>query len=180
MPGAAGPRAMEMRAAIRRGLGPAAYRGERTVPIQATKDDVVLSGHGAVDVGTGETAIPGGFELVVLAPPGASISDRLGGMIERGEKVNKLKLPTRASGNIDFDPIVYSAGKMAPNYVLYPPTGLVLKPGVPHMIGVAKATPLSELWVRIKVFYRTGQVTRCFWCACAAIQGATNPTVDAG
>jgi Putative adhesin Stv domain len=101
------------------------------MPIQATKDDVVLSGHGAVDVGTGETAIPGGFELVVLAPPGASISDRLGGMIERGEKVNKLKLPTRASGNIDFDPIVYSAGKMAPNYVLYPPTGLVLKPGGP-------------------------------------------------
>ena len=41
-------------------------------------------------------------------------------------------------------------------------------------------TSLSELWVRIKVFYRTGQVTRCFWCACAAIQGATNPTVDAG
>jgi hypothetical protein len=54
------------------------------MPIQATKDDVVLSGHGAVDVGTGETAIPGGFELVVLAPPGASISDRLGGLIERG------------------------------------------------------------------------------------------------
>ena len=43
------------------------------MPIQATKDDVVLSGHGAVDVGTGETAIPGGFELVVLAPPGASV-----------------------------------------------------------------------------------------------------------
>src|SRR6267378_2683232 len=107
------------------------------MPIQATKDDVVLSGHGAVDVGTGETAVPGGFELMV-----------------------------------------YAAGKMAPNYVLYPPTGLVLKPGVPHMLGVAKATPLSELWVRIKTFSRTGQVTRCFWCACAAIAGATNPTVD--
>ena len=39
------------------------------MPIQATKDDVVLSGHGAVDVGSGETAVPGGFELVVLAPP---------------------------------------------------------------------------------------------------------------
>jgi Putative adhesin Stv domain len=150
------------------------------MPIQATKDDVVLSGHGAVDVGSGETAVPGGFELVVLAPPGASISDRLGGMIERGEKVNKLKLPTKASGSIDFEPIVYAADKMAPNYILYPPTGLVLKPGVPHMLGVAKATPLSELWVRIKTFNRTGQVTRCFWCACAAITGATNPTVDAG
>ena len=42
-------------------------------------------------------------------------------MIERGEKVNKLKLPTKASGSIDFEPIVYAAGKMAPNYILYPP-----------------------------------------------------------
>src|SRR5512134_923786 len=122
--------------------------------IQATKDDVVLSGHGEVELGGGETTVPGGFELVVLAPPGASISDRLGGMIERGEMVKKLKLPTGAGSLIDFEPMVYPAGKKAPNYVLHPPRGLALNPGVPHMLGVEAATPLEKLWDRVKVFTR--------------------------
>jgi hypothetical protein len=63
------------------------------------------------------------------------------------------------------------AGKNAPNYVLHPPTGLALKPGVPHMLGVAEA---------VRTFHRPGKVTRCFWCACAAIHEATNdnPMVD--
>jgi hypothetical protein len=147
--------------------------------IQATKNDVVLSGHGSVEIGGGETVVPGGFELVVLAPPGASISDRLGGMIERGEKVKQFKLPTGASGAIDFKPVVYKAGQKAPNYVLHPPRGLVLKPGVPHMIGVEAETSLEELWKRVKVFSRPGKVTKVFWCACAAMDGAQNQMVDA-
>jgi hypothetical protein len=148
--------------------------------IQATKDDVVLSGHGSVEIGGGETTVPVGFELVVLAPPGASISDRLGGMIERGEKVKKLSLPTGSGGKVDFQPIIYAAGKNAPNYVLHPPRDLALRPGVPHMIGVEAATPLSDLWPRILVFTRQGETTRCFWCACAAISGAQNQMVDVG
>ena len=147
--------------------------------IQATKDDVVLSGHGSVEIGGGETTVPGGFELVVLAPPGASISDRLGGLIERGEKVKKLKLPTGASGMIDFKPMTYPAGKKAPNYVLHPPRGLALKPGVPHMLGVEAATTLEKLWDRVKVFSRPGKVTKVYWCACAAMDGAQNQMVDA-
>jgi hypothetical protein len=146
--------------------------------IQATKNDVVLSGHGSVEIGGGETTVPGGFELVVLAPPGASISDRLGGMIERGEKVNKLKLPTGSGQMIDFEPIIYPAGKRAPNYVLHPPRGLALRPGVPHMLGVEKATSLNELWARVLTFSRPSKVTRCYWCACAAIDGAQNQMVD--
>jgi hypothetical protein len=148
------------------------------MPIQATKDDVVLSGHGSVEIGAGETTVPGGFELVVLAPPGASISDRLGGMIERGEKVKGLRLPTGRGGLIGFEPVVYPAGKNAPNYVLHPPVGLALRPGVPHMLGVAKATSLSELWARVRTFHRPGKVTRCYWCACAAMDGAQNQMVD--
>lgn len=147
--------------------------------IQATKNDVVLSGHGEVELGGGETTVPGGFELVVLAPPGASISDRLGGMMERGEKVNKLKLPTGTGGLIDFQPIVYPAGKKAPNYVLHPPRGLALRPGVPHMLGVEAPTKLDQLWKRVTVFNQAGKVTRVFWCACAAIEGAKNQMVDA-
>ena len=147
--------------------------------IQATKDDVVLSGHGEVELGSGETTVPGGFELVVLAPPGASISDHLGGMIERGETVKQLKIPTGKGGPVSFEPIVYPAGKKAPNYVLHPPRGLALKPGVPHMLGVEAATPLDKLWERVKVFTRAGKVTRVYWCACAAIEGAKNQMVDA-
>lgn len=147
--------------------------------IQATKQDVVLSGHGEVEIGGGETTVPGGFELVVLAPPGASISDRLGGMIERGQKVKKLKLGTGNSGNIDFAPVVYAAGKNAPNYVLHPPRGLALRPGVPHMLGVEAPTPLEALWDRVKVFSRPGKVTKVYWCACAAMDGARNQMVDA-
>lgn len=147
--------------------------------IQANKDDVVLSGHGEVEIGGGETTVPGGFELVVMAPPGASISDRLGGMIERGEKIKNLKLPTGAGGMANFDPVVYPAGKKAPNYVLHPPRGLALKPGVPHMLGVEEATTLEKLWDRVKVFARPGKVTRVYWCACAAMDGAKNQMVDA-
>jgi hypothetical protein len=149
--------------------------------IQATKNDVVLSGHGSVEVGTGETTVPGGFELVVLAPPGASITDRLGGMIERGKKVKRLKMTTRLSGRMSFEPMVYQAGESCPDFVLYPPRGLTLRPGVPHMLGVAEATPLSELWQRVLMFRRVGQTTRVFWCACAAIRhGSRVHCVDAG
>ena len=147
--------------------------------IQATKDDVVLSGHGSVELGTGETSVPGGFELVVLAPPGASISDRLGGMIESGKSVSKLKLATGTGGMVEFQPVVYAAGKSCPNYVLHAPRGLALRPGVPHMLGVEKATPLSELWARVRTFSRDGKVTRVYWCACAALDGAKNQMVDA-
>ena len=47
------------------------------------------------------------------------------------------------------------------------------------MLGVEKATALSELWKRVRLFGRPGKTTRCFWCACAAINGAQNQMVDA-
>ena len=145
---------------------------------QATKNDVVLSGHGSVEIGNGETAVPGDCRLIVLAPPGASITDRLGGMVEQGKSFKKLKLSTAASGFIDFEPVIYEAGKSCPNYVLHPPTGLALKPGVPHMLGVAKATSLSELWSRVMTFVQVGQMTSVFWCACASIDYGEDHVVD--
>ena len=147
--------------------------------IQATKHDVVLSGHGAVEVGKGETTVPAGFELVVLAPPGATISDRLGGLIENGKSVGALKLSTGTGGVVEFKPVVYGSGKSCPNYVLSAPRGLALKPGVPHMLGVEGKTELSSLWQRVEVFRRVGETTRVYWCACAAMQGAKNQMVDA-
>jgi hypothetical protein len=131
-----------------------------------------------LELGGGETTVPGGSGLVVLAPSGDSIPDRLGGMMERGEKVGKLKLPTGNGGMVDFAPVVYPAGKTAPNYVLHPPRGLKLRPGGPHMLGVEEATTLEKRWERVKVFNRPGKVTRVFWCACAAIDGAKNQMVD--
>ena len=138
-----------------------------------------MSGHGSVELGEGETTVPGGFELVVLAPPGASITDRLGGKIERGEKVKGLKLSTANSGWIGFKEVRYTSGKKCPDYVLHKPSGLTLRPGVPHMLGVAKATKLSELWARVQTFGKAGATVQVFWCACASIRGGEKHTVDA-
>lgn len=152
--------------------------------IKATRNDVALSGHGKVELNGNETTVPGGFELVVLAPPGASITDKLGGMIEQGKAVEGLALWT-PSGNglpsrsVAFQPLIFRAGSKCPDYVLSPPTGLALRPGIPHMIGVLERTPLSQLWPRVQVFFRAGDTTRVFWCACASIRGAEQHSVDA-
>lgn len=145
---------------------------------QATKNDVVLSGHGAVELGSGETTVPANCRLIVLAPPGASITDRLGGIVEQGKSFSKLKLSTKASGFIDFQPVVYEAGTNCPDYVLHPPIGLALQPGVPHMLGVGEATSLSDLWPRILTFVQVGRTTSVFWCACASIDYGEDHVVD--
>jgi hypothetical protein len=76
--------------------------------------------------------------------------------------------------------MIYPAGKKAPNYVLHPPRGLALRPGVPHMLGVETAIPLDQLWDRVKTFTRAGKVTRPYRSACAAMEGAKNQMMDVG
>ena len=149
--------------------------------IQATDNDVLCSGHGSIELGNGETVVPDGIRLVVLAPPAASVSNSLASDLESGKKINKLLIVSPETGEKSpTNPITYEAGKSAPNYILHPIDGSWLKPGVAHIIGVSQATPLSELWPRITAFARHGETIDCYWAACTALDGASNPVVIEG
>ena len=143
-------------------------------PLKLGIDDVVMSGHGSYEF-DGETTVPAGFELWVLGPPGATISDALGGAMESGTNITKLAL---AGGRTpDLAPCIptrYGPGTQALDYVLHTPTGLSLKPksGGPHMIGVAGHQKLSTLWTRCTPFAKQGKIVRVFWAACSHIRNA--------
>lgn len=146
-------------------------------PIQTTGDDVIFSGHGAYRY-DGETTVPAGVEFWLLAPPGASIADSTGQALEDMKKISMLGI--KKTGDdilINNTPIVYSAGSLVPNYVLQAPRGIVIKPGGPHILGVESDTKLSDLWIRVQPFIKSGKTIRCYWAACTAITGATNPVV---
>ncbi|MGZ5006496.1 MAG: putative adhesin [Methylobacter sp.] len=146
-------------------------------PIQTTGDDVIFSGHGAYQF-DGETTVPAGVEFWLLSPPGASIADSTGQALEDMTKINKLGIKNVGSDIlINNTPIVYRAGSSAPDYILQAPRGIVIKPGGPHILGVESDTKLSDLWARVQPFIKPGQTIRCYWAACTALTGATNPVV---
>lgn len=146
-------------------------------PIQATSNDVVMSGHGSFEF-KGETLVPEGIEFCVLAPLGASISDSLGQMIESGSQIKKLGLKSKSTNDlINVQQQTYNAGDVAPNYILHAPRGIIIKPGIPHIIGVEKSTELSDLWIRVQPFIKPGKTIKVFWAACSAIRGAKNQVV---
>jgi hypothetical protein len=146
-------------------------------PLKTTGEDVILSGHGSFEF-NGETQVPAGVELWVLAPPGGSISDDLGGALESMEVIHKLGVVSPTTHSLSpIPPTRYVAGKSAPNYTLHPPRGIVVKPGGPHIIGSEKDTNLADLWARVQPFVKAGKTTRVFWAACSALSGAKNKVV---
>ncbi|NEP13852.1 MAG: hypothetical protein F6K14_27355 [Symploca sp. SIO2C1] len=146
--------------------------------IQAISNDVLCSGHGSVELGKGETVVPQGIRFVVLAPPAASVANSLASKLESGAVINGLEILSPKTGEkIPTQPIIYDEGKNVPNYILHPIDGSWLKPGVAHIVGVAQATPLAELWPRITIFTIPNKTIDCFWAACTALKGATNPVV---
>lgn len=146
--------------------------------IQATSNDVLCSGHGAIQIQSGETLVPAGVRLVILAPPAASVANSLASKLESGAVINKLEIVSPQTGQKSpTQPIIYDAGKQAPNYILYPIDGSWLQPGVAHIVGVSQATTLDQLWPRITAFVKPGTTINCYWAACTALQGATNAIV---
>jgi len=147
-------------------------------PLQTTGNDAIFSGHGALTNTTATTTVPPGVEMWFLSPPGASIADPTGQALENMTKITKLGLLNPGSTVlIPAPPTRYAAGQQVPDYTLYAPNGLVLKPGGPHLLGVTQATLLSALWPRLAPFIKPGQTLRCFWAACTEILGAKNPIV---
>jgi hypothetical protein len=147
-------------------------------PLQTTGNDVIFSGHGALPSSTATTTVPAGVEMWFLSPPGASIADPTGQALESMTKITKLGLLNQGSTVlVPSPPTRYAAGQQVPDYTLYPPNGIVLKPGGPHLLGVTEATRLSALWPRLAPFLKPGQTLRCFWAACTAIDGAKNQVI---
>lgn len=146
--------------------------------LQTTKNDWIISGHGSTNTATtpNETTVPAHVRLVVLAQPGAFLSNRLGQALERGTHIEKLVLRQNGRDNA-HSANVYEPGSKAPNLTLHfiGPRDIGT-PTVPHVIGVARDTTLNELWARIPA---SSQVVTVYWAACANIDGDEHgPTVD--
>lgn len=146
-------------------------------PIRTTGHDVVLSGHGTFEF-QGETLVPEGIELWLLAPPGALIADSAGQALENRTPIFMTGIRNPGSNVlVNNQPIVRRAGESVPNYVLRAPRDILVDPRGPHVIGVERATALDQLWRRLAPFTGAGRTVRCFWAACTAIRGAGNPVV---
>lgn len=142
-----------------------------SMPIQTTGNDVVLSGHGLYDL-SGETIIPAGVELWVLAPPGSLLSDATGGALEHMDRITKLAVVSPKTKALSpVTPTRYAAGSKAPNYTLTAPRGLDVRPNGPHILGVESRTYLDALWARVQVFVKPGAKVRVFWACCAELKG---------
>lgn len=146
-------------------------------PIQTNGNDVILSGHGAFNF-NGMTIVPQGIEFWSLAPPAASIADSLGQALENRTMINYLGIINSGNNTVmTTQPFIYKAGMSVPNYTLYPPDGLKIAPGGPHIIGVASQQSLNNLWANVQPFVKPGQTIRVFWAACTAVAGAKNQVV---
>jgi len=146
--------------------------------LQTTTNDWVISGHGSTATATkpAETTVPAHVRLVLLAPPGAFLSNRLGQALERGDKIDKLVLRQSGRDN-SHSPSVYEPGSKAPNLTLHfiSPRNIGT-PVVPHVIGVTENTQLNDIWARIPA---SSKVVTVYWAACSNVdRDPGGPTVD--
>jgi hypothetical protein len=111
----------------------------------------VFSGHGAYEIGSGVAVVPSGTSLTIYSKFGATITDRLGNVVETAGDLSKVYSRT------------YGPGDRLPNYTLYPPEGLNLQ-GNP--VTVSTPTRVSDL-------LKTG-MGECHWAACTYNWRASN------
>ncbi|HYS65152.1 MAG TPA: hypothetical protein VEN30_15285 [Paraburkholderia sp.] len=147
--------------------------------IKATEIDWVISGHGSTLTSTQPptTRVPAGMRLVLLAPPGTALTNRLGNALERGTAIDHVVLRQNGRSNA-HEPATYAAGADVPNLTLHfiAPRDIAAG-GVPHIIGVAQDTTLDSLWSRIIPVQ--GKTVSVFWAACSNIDGTSGtPVVD--
>ena len=146
--------------------------------IQAASIDVLCVGSGAIQVEEGESFVPSGIRLIILAPLEASVAKSLAIKLDSGVSINALEIVIpETKQKTPVKPLIYEEGAKVPNYLLYPIDGSWFKPGIINFIGVAKATTLAELWPRITIFTIPNKTINCFWAPCRALKGAKNPIV---
>ena len=149
---------------------------------QTTSNDVVLSGHGAtLPQNVRTTRVPNGVEFITFGPPGSSITDRLGQMLEGGTYISNLFVTSpRTNERSPLTPSIFTpASGNIPNLLLSGPRGIQVAGmgAVPHIIGVEAKTHLNDLWARITPFIKPNKTVRVIWAACSSIS-ANDPTVD--
>src|SRR6266702_5089205 len=90
------------------------------VMIKATEIDWVISGHGSTLTSTQPptTRVPAGMRLLLLAPPGTALTNRLGNALERGTAIDHVVLRQNGRSNA-HEPATYAAGADVPNLTLH-------------------------------------------------------------
>jgi hypothetical protein len=125
--------------------------GGATRVAEVVPNGSVFSGNGSYEIGSGITVVPEGTSLTVFSKFGATISDRLGNVVETGGDLSMVYSRT------------YTAGERLPNYTLHTPDGLLIK-GNP--VTVSAPTPLSDLL--------KPSMGPCQWAACTYKGRAAN------
>ena len=125
--------------------------------------------------------MPYGVEFYMFGPPGTTITDNLGQMLEGGINITTLFITSPKTGDrIPLEPTVFkNGGGSIPNLLLAAPRQINVGGYgvVPHIIGVETPTHIQDLWPRLKPFIKSGQTLRVFWGACSTI-GADDPEAD--
>lgn len=163
--------------------------------LQATKDDIILLGHGGYTGGVDNMALPAGLDLHILGPVGAVLTVGAAKLLIDAKVIKTLKITTGDKENVLMPdggfPNVYKGGQRAPNLHLFSLgsatdpirttllTGHVLTPEL-----VTKETTLAEL-VKLPAIARkaaeaakAGKSVRVFWAACAS-QGGKESVISA-
>ena len=150
--------------------------------LQTTRDDVIFSGHGCTLPEKGQvTRVPLGVEFYMMGPPGVTLTDHLGQMLEGGLYITTLFITSpKTGGRSPLQPVVrrYQDGAI-PNLALDAPRDIDVggQGVVPHIIGVEAFTSLQDLWPRLKPFIKPNHTIRVFWGSCTSL-GADGPEVD--
>lgn len=149
---------------------------------QTTSDDVIFSGHGVTLPAAGRiTRVPEGVDFYMFGPPGVSMTDKLGQMLEGGIYISNLFITspkTRERTALKPTVLTSDSGSI-PNLGLIAPRNLKIAGMgvVPHIIGVEANTHLHDLWQRLKPFLQPNRKIRVIWGACSSI-GSSDPSVD--
>lgn len=119
--------------------------------VTSGSNGTIFSGHGSYELGSGITVVPEGTSLTVYSKFGATITDRLGNVVETGGDLSSVYSRT------------YVAGERLPNYTLHAPDGLAIK-GSP--VTVSTPTLISDLL--------KPSMGECQWAACTYNWRASN------
>ncbi|WP_431257994.1 putative adhesin [Roseateles chitinivorans] len=163
--------------------------------LTATKDDIILLGHGGYTGGVDNITLPAGLDLYVLGPVGAVLTVAAAKLLIDAKDIKTLNLTTGGKQSVLMPgggfPHAYKGGQGAPNLHLFSLgaatdpirvkllTGNVLTP-----VLVTKETTLAEL-VKLPAVAskaaaaaKAGKSVRVFWAACAT-QGGTESVISA-
>ncbi|ALV05851.1 putative adhesin [Roseateles depolymerans] len=163
--------------------------------LQATKNDIILLGHGGYKGGYDNITLPAGLDLYILGPVGAVLLVSAAKLLIDAKEIKTLTLTTGSKTSTLMPdngfPHKYEGGKPAPNLRLYSLgasndpirtgllTGNVLTPVlVDQETTLADLVKLPALASKAAEAAKAGKSVRVFWAACAT-QGGDDSVISA-